>query len=521
MNKRKVKKPVCLIILDGWGLSDKKNGNAIHLAKTSNMDKYYKIYPNTKLDASGEAVGLPDCQMGNSEVGHLNIGAGRVVYQEYTRINKAIEDGSFFKNELFDKAIEKANENNGSLHLMGLVSDGGVHSHINHLEALIKLAKEKNVKNLYIHAFLDGRDVPPRSAIPYLKEVNDILKENDNIGELATVSGRYYAMDRDNRWDRTKKAYDDLVYRQGEEFESAEQLVENSYNNDTDDEFVIPAKVKVKDSEKAKVKDGDSIIFFNFRPDRARQLTRAFISGDFDKFDRGENPPEVFFICMTQYDKTFDAPIAFPPNKIKNTLGEVLAAHSLRQLRIAETEKYAHVTFFFNGGVEKPNEGEDRILIPSPKVATYNLKPEMSAYEVTDTVIKEIEKRLYDVIILNYANPDMVGHTGFLDAAVKAVEAVDQCLGRVVDKILEAGGIALVTADHGNAEEMYDFKNECTITKHTTSLVPFILTDENLKGFKKREKKCMLCDIAPTILDLLNIDKPGEMTGKSLIPDNY
>ncbi len=516
MIKRQLKKPVCLIILDGWGLSENKEGNAIYLAETPNMDRYFKIYPNTKLNASGEAVGLPDCQMGNSEVGHLNIGAGRIVYQEYTRINKAIEDKSFFKNKLFDEAIGKANKNSGSLHLMGLVSDGGVHSHLSHLEALIKLAKDKNIKNLYIHAFLDGRDVPPRSAIPYLKEVNNILKENENIGEIATVSGRYYAMDRDNRWDRTKKAYDALAHRQAAEFESAEELVQNSYNNDIDDEFVIPANVKVKNSEKAKIKDGDSIIFFNFRPDRARQLTRAFIGRDFDKFDRGKKPPKVFFVCMTQYNKTFDAPIAFPPNKIKNTLGEVLAAHSLRQLRIAETEKYAHVTFFFNGGVEKPNEGEDRILISSPKIATYNLKPEMSAYEVTDTVIKEIGKNFYDVIILNYANPDMVGHTGFLDAAVSAVEAVDQCVGKVVDKLLDIGGIALITADHGNAEEMYDFEKECTITKHTTSLVPFILTDEKLKSFRQKEKEFKLCDIAPTILDLINIEKPKEMTGSSI-----
>ncbi len=523
MVKKEVKKPVCLIILDGWGLSEKKQGNAINLGKTPNIDSYYDIYPNTRLKASGEAVGLPEGQMGNSEVGHLNIGSGRVVYQEYTRINKAIEEGTFLKNKVLNQAVKETNKNNSSLHLMGLVSDGGVHSHLNHLKALIELAEKGGVKNLYIHAFLDGRDVPPRSAVTYLEELNKFLSAHGNVGEIATVSGRYYAMDRDNRWDRTKKAYDVLVYRNGEEFESAEKLVEASYENDIDDEFVIPGKVKVSDDEKAKIKDGDSIIFFNFRPDRARQLTRAFISKDFDKFDRGERPPTVFFVCMTQYDKNFDAPIAFPPKKIANTLGEVLALHSLRQLRIAETEKYAHVTFFFNGGVEKPNEGEDRILIPSPKVATYNLKPEMSAYEVTDTVVKEIDERLYDVIILNYANPDMVGHTGFLDAAIAAVEVVDQCVGRVVDKINEIGGVALITADHGNAEEMVNFKGGGTITKHSISMVPFIVTDDKIENLRKMNKgrQCMLCDIAPTILDFLNIWKPKEMTGISLLPEDY
>jgi len=517
--KKAIKKPVCLIILDGWGVSCERKGNAIYMAHTPNMDSYTRIYPHTELEASGEAVGLPEGQMGNSEVGHLNIGAGRIVYQEYTRINKSIESGQFYENELFLKAIANANRG-GSLHLMGLVSDGGVHSHINHLKALIKLAAGKEVKKLYVHAFLDGRDVPPRSAIPYLKEVEDFLKQN-GPGQIATVSGRYYAMDRDNRWDRTKKAYDNLAYRNSEQFDSPQELVQNSYEQGRDDEFVIPAKVKVNDQDAARIKSGDSVIFFNFRPDRARQITRAFISKSFDKFDRGSSPPRVFFVCMTQYDKNFNVPVAYPPQKINDTLGQVLANHNLRQLRIAETEKYAHVTFFFNGGVEKPEKGEDRVLIPSPKVATYEMKPEMSAYQVTDTLIKKIDERFYDVIIANYANPDMVGHTGFLDAAIKAVETVDSCVGRVVERINQVGGLALITADHGNAEQMVDPDTGGTVTKHTTSKVPFILCDAH-KNIRKNERKHMLCDIAPTILELLNIEKPEQMTGHSLLEgDKY
>ena len=513
MTKKIIKKPVCLIILDGWGTGCEGEGNAICLGNTPNMDSYSQIYPYTELEASGEAVGLPQGQMGNSEVGHLNIGAGRIIYQEYTRINKSIQDNSFYENELFLKAIDNCSKGS-SLHLMGLVSDGGVHSHINHLKALIRLAGIKDVEKLYVHAFLDGRDVPPRSAIPHLKELDSFLKEN-GPGQIATVSGRYYAMDRDNRWERTKKAYDCLVHRDAQEFGSPQDLVEKSYEHGKDDEFVVPAKVKVTDEEGARIKSGDSIIFFNFRPDRARQITRAFVNDFFDHFDRGPNPPKVFFVCMTRYDKNFNAPIAFPPQKIKNTLGQVLANHNLRQLRIAETEKYAHVTFFFNGGVEKPEKGEDRILIPSPKVATYDLKPEMSAYEVTETLVKKIDERFYDVIIVNYANPDMVAHTGFLDAAIEAVETVDKCVARVVDKINQVGGIAIISADHGNAEEMVDSETGGTVTKHSISKVPFILCDKK-KRIRKNGQEHTLRDIAPTILDLLDIDKPEQMTGCSL-----
>ena len=514
-HRAKTIKPICLIILDGWGLSAQIEGNAIRLAKTPHMDNYFNIYPNTRLDASGEAVGLPEGQMGNSEVGHLNIGAGRVVYQELTRINKEIKNGAFFKNKVLTGAIENVKKNNNSLHLMGLVSDGGVHSHIEHLKALINLAKDSKIKNLFIHAFLDGRDVPPRSAIPYLKEIDYYLKKK-GIGEISSVSGRYYSMDRDNRWDRVKKSYDTLVYRIGEKFKTAAEVVESSYSNNVDDEFVIPSIVESKDEEKAKIKSGDSIIFFNFRSDRARQITRAFINKSFDKFDRGEIPLKVHFVCMTQYDKEYNTPVAFPPVEIKNTLGEVISNNSLKQLRIAETEKYAHVTFFFNGGIEKPFEGEDRILIPSPKVATYDLKPEMSAFEVTDTVIDKIRLNKYDVIILNYANPDMVGHTGHIDAAIKAVETVDRCVGRVVEELNKNGGVALITADHGNAEEMINCISRKVITAHSTSSVPFVACRTEIK-LKDENNNFKLSDIAPTILDFLKINKPKEMTGESLI----
>ncbi len=509
------KKPICLILLDGWGISDNKKGNAIALASTPNMDKYYNIYPNTRLDPAGKAVGLPDGQMGNSEVGHLNIGAGRIVYQDLTRISREIRDGSFFKNKVLNAAMENAKEKNTSLHLVGLVSDGGVHSHIEHLKALVDLARKKKVKNLYIHAFLDGRDVPPRSAAPFLDSLDNYLKKS-GIGEIASVSGRYYGMDRDNRWPRVKKSYDVMVHRTGERFGTAAEVVENSYKNNTDDEFVIPVPIAIKDDRVGKIKHGDSVIFFNFRPDRARQLTRSFIIKGFDRFDRGKNPPEVYFTCMTGYDKKFNVPVAFESDDIKNTLGEIVSSNKLRQLRIAETEKYAHVTFFLNGGVEKPYPGEDRILIPSPKIATYDLKPEMSAYEVTDTVISKIKEQIYDLMIINYANTDMVGHTGFLKAAVKAVETVDRCLGKVIDEINRAGGLAIITADHGNVEEMICEVNKITITAHSTFHVPFIICDRNIK-IKEECKVYGLSDIAPTILKLMGIEKPGEMTGKAII----
>jgi len=513
--KKNIKKPVCLIILDGWGQSRKKNGNAIALAKTPNMDDYKEMFPSTSLEASGVSVGLPEGQMGNSEVGHLNIGAGRVVYQELTRISKEIDNGDFFKNTVLNSAMDNVNSGTGSLHLMGLVSDGGVHSHITHLKALIDLAIQKKVKNIYIHAFLDGRDVPPRSAAPYLKDLDKYLK-NKSTGEIATVSGRYYSMDRDNRWARTRKAYDALVCRKGKKFDSAAKLVQKSYEDDINDEFVVPALVRIKDEKKGRIRTGDTVIFFNFRPDRTRQLTRAFIEPGFSKFDRGKKPPEVYFVSMTQYDKKFNCKVAFPPQVINNTLGEIVSANGLRQLRIAETEKYAHVTFFFNGGVEKPYPGEDRILVPSPDVATYNLKPEMSAFEVTDRVIGLIKNGKYDLIILNYANPDMVGHTGFLDSAIEAVETVDSCVGRVVPEINKAGGIAIITADHGNVEEMVCPVNNGAVTAHSTSPVPFIVCS---KGFRinKNTKPYKLSDIAPTVLKLLGLEIPSEMTGKPIV----
>ncbi len=508
-------KPICLIILDGWGLSDRTDGNAVRLARTPNMDMYNKLYPKVELKASGEAVGLPEGQMGNSEVGHLNIGAGRIVLQELTRINKEIKSGAFFKNKVLIKAIENVKKNNSSLHMMGLISDGGVHSHIRHLEALIDLAKSNSIKALFIHAFLDGRDVPPRSAIPYLEEVEDYLRRK-GIGKIASVSGRYYSMDRDNRWDRSKKSYVNLVYRSGKEFKTAVDVVRASYEANVDDEFVIPSTVKIMDEEKAGIKSGDSVIFFNFRPDRARQITRAFINRRFNEFDRGKNPPEVYFVCMTQYDEKFKVPIAFLPQKIKNTLGEVISNNGLKQLRIAETEKYAHVTFFLNGGIEEPFKGEDRILVPSPKIATYDLKPEMSAFEVTDAVVDEIKSGKYDVIILNYANPDMVGHTGSIKAAIKAVETVDRCAARVIEELKKTGGLALITADHGNVEEMLSADGKKVITAHSVSPVPFIICDSGIK-LKGSRSNFKLSNIAPTVLELLDIDKPDEMTGESLL----
>jgi len=514
--RNKIKRPVCLIIMDGWGLSEESIGNAVKIAKTPNVDNFYKIYPHVKLKPSGEAVGLPEGQMGNSEVGHLNIGAGRVVYQEFTRISKEIEKGSFFKNKVLLNAINAVKKENKSLHIIGLVSDGGVHSHISHLKALIDMAAENKVKNLFIHPFLDGRDVPPRSAIPYLNEVDDYMKEK-GTGQIATVSGRYYSMDRDNRWDRTKKSYDALVYREGKRFEKAADVVESSYRDGVDDEFLLPAIVSCEDEDKARIRTGDSVIFFNFRPDRARQITRAFITGnEFDKFDRGDNPPKVNFVSMTQYDKEYEIPVAFKPAKIVNTLGEVLSNNKMKQLRIAETEKYAHVTFFFNGGIEKPYDGEDRVLIPSPKVATYDLKPEMSAYGIKEEVISRIRSKKYDAIILNFANPDMVGHTGVLEAAVKAVETVDECVGIVNRELIENGGLAIITADHGNVEKMINVKTMEPITAHSTSPVPFIVCDTEIK-LKKDTGDFKLSDIAPTILELLGIEKPAEMTGESII----
>ena len=506
------KRPVVLMILDGLGITDKVDGNAVMAAKKPNYDEYIKKYPYTELNASGLDVGLPKGQMGNSEVGHLNIGAGRIIYQELTRITKAIEDGEFFHNEALNYAVDMAIKNNSSLHLLGLLSDGGVHSHIDHVKALFKLAKDKGLSKVYLHAFMDGRDTPPTSGKDFVVEIEDYLKEINN-GHIATLSGRYYAMDRDNRWERIKLAYDAMVNGKGESANSAVEAMEKSYNDNKTDEFVLPTVILDDGKPTATIKNGDSVIFFNFRPDRAREMTRALNDEVFNGFERERL--NLNFVTMTQYDKTIEnVKIAYLPQSYKNTLGEYVSGLGKKQLRMAETEKYAHVTFFFNGGVEASNPGEDRVMIPSPKVATYDLKPEMSAYELTDELIKRIESDVYDLIIVNYANPDMVGHTGVFEAAVKAVETVDECMGRVVEKVLAKGGSVFVTADHGNAEQMIDYSTGKPMTAHTTDPVPFIHVSENAKGLRSGGK---LSDIAPTLLDEMDIEKPEEMTGVSLI----
>jgi 2,3-bisphosphoglycerate-independent phosphoglycerate mutase len=516
-----------LMILDGFGLvkPDSKGasrtpedikGNAICRANIPNYNRLWATYPATTLEASGVRVGLPEGQMGNSEVGHLNLGAGRVVYQELTRISKAIAEGDFFTNQELLKIINQVKEQKTALHLMGLLSDGGVHSHIGHLLALLKLAKENGLtRRVYIHAFLDGRDVPPANALEYIHQLEEFLADL-GVGEIATVIGRYWAMDRDKRWERVAKAYQAMAAGKGLKAPLPQVAVEQAYDLRVTDEFVEPTVIVDKEGNPlAAIKPGDGIIFFNFRADRARQLTRAFVDEDFAGFDRPGGYLPVHFCCLTQYDLTINAPVAFPPQNLTNTLGQVLSRAGKRQLRIAETEKYAHVTFFFNGGVEEPEEGEDRILIPSPKVATYNMKPEMSAPEVTQRVLEELKLQLYDVIILNYANPDMVGHTGDLEAAIKAVEVVDDCLGQVVDEVIRTGGHVLLTADHGNAEEMLDEEDK-PLTAHTSNLVPFILISEKYRGAKLARGKS-LEDVAPTILDILGMAKPPEMTGTSLI----
>jgi 2,3-bisphosphoglycerate-independent phosphoglycerate mutase len=501
--------------MDGWADGPASAGNAISLAKTPNFDAFLNAYPHTELGASGLDVGLPAGQMGNSEVGHLNIGAGRIIYQDLTRVSQAIKDGSFFRNPVILDAMRTAAGNGRRLHLMGLLSDGGVHSHATHLYALVEMAKQNGVKDVYIHAFLDGRDVPPDSGLKSVEKLDDRLKEI-GLGRIATVSGRYYAMDRDQRWERTKLAWDAIVEGHGETAASGAEAVQDSYDAEIFDEFVKPAVVvdDLFDEGKPLVRDSDAVVFFNFRPDRARQLTRAFIVPDFKGFDRGPKSPAVYFATMTEYDKKFPSPIAFPQEEIKNTLAEVLSANGLKQLHTAETEKYAHVTFFFNGGLEAAVPGEDRVLIPSPKVATYDLKPEMSAREVTDSVVAEIATDKYDVVIMNYANADMVGHTAIKTAVVKAVETVDECLGKVVEAVLAKGGAVLITADHGNADKIAEPGTDLPFTAHTTNPVPFILVSEKNK---KLRGGGILADIAPTMLDLLGLPKPPEMTGKSLI----
>lgn len=506
------KTPVMLIVLDGWGIGKEYEGNAVYLANTPNFDRLMENFPNTQLKASGLAVGLPEGQMGNSEVGHLNIGAGRIVYQELTKISKSIEDGAFFEKEEFLKAIENAKKNNSKLHLMGLVSDGGVHSHNTHLYALLELCAKENFKDVYIHAFLDGRDVPPTIGKQHITELQQKIEEI-GVGKIATVIGRYYAMDRDRRWDRTKLAYEAMVLGRGKTDTCPIEAVAKSYKEGINDEFIVPTVIVEEGEPVATIDSGDSIIFFNFRPDRARQITRAIVDEEFTGFER-KKKVDTFFVTMTEYDKTIEnVHVAFKTEIPTNTLGEYVSNLGLNQLRIAETEKYAHVTFFLNGGREVPFENEDRILIPSPKVATYDLKPEMSAIEVKEEVLKRLNMDKYDLIILNFANPDMVGHTGKLEAAIKAVETVDACLGEIVDLLLEKGGKAIVTADHGNAEMMIDEKDNSPVTSHTTNKVPLILVGE--EGVKLREG--ILADIAPTLLDIMGVVKPKEMTGETLI----
>lgn len=507
------KKPVMLMILDGFGIAEKSEGNAVALANKPNFDRLLKEYPNTQLQASGMAVGLPEGQMGNSEVGHLNIGAGRIVYQELTRITKAIEDGDFFENEALMKAMKNAKENNASLHLMGLLSDGGVHSHIEHLKGLLEFAKKEGLQKVYVHAFMDGRDVPPSSGKDFIIKAEEMMKEV-GVGQIATVSGRYYAMDRDNRWERVQLAYNAIVLGEGEKASSAVEAIDNSYHDEKTDEFVLPCVIEEDGHPTATIKNGDSVVFFNFRPDRARELTRAINDKEFAGFNR--ETLDLTFVTMTQYDKTLErVNIAFKPQTLVNTLGEYVSSKGLEQLRIAETEKYAHVTFFFNGGVEKENPGEERKVIPSPKVATYDLKPEMSAYEVTDELLNRLDQDKYDMIILNFANPDMVGHTGVVQAAVKAVEAVDECLGKIVDKVLEKDGTVFITADHGNAETEIDFSTGNPFTAHTTNPVPFVWVSNNIDGRTLKSGK--LADIAPTMLNVMNLEVPEEMTGECLI----
>ena len=507
------KKPTVLMILDGYGLDEKVAGNAVKEAATPVMDKLMESCPFVQGKASGMAVGLPDGQMGNSEVGHLNMGAGRIVYQDLTKITKAIADGEFFENAELLRACTNAKAKGTSLHLMGLLSDGGVHSHIEHLYGLLELAKQQGVAKVYVHCFLDGRDTPPESGKGYVQALSDKMKEL-GIGEIATVMGRYYAMDRDNRWERVEQAYNAMVKGQGQKADSGVNAVEASYRAGKSDEFVLPAVVMNGDQPVATIQDDDSVIFFNFRPDRAREITRTFCVDQFDGFDRGSRIKTVF-VCFTDYDVTIDnKTVAFPKVEITHTFGEFLASHHMTQARIAETEKYAHVTFFFNGGVEEPNLGEDRILVKSPKVATYDLQPEMSAYEVCDKLVEAIKADKYDMIIINFANPDMVGHTGIEPAVIKAIEAVDKCVGKAVDAVKEVNGQMFICADHGNAEKLIDEQTGEPFTAHTTNPVPFILV--NKAGYALREGGC-LADIAPTLIDMMGMTQPKEMTGKSLL----
>ena len=507
------KKLTMLMILDGFGMNEKEEGNAVKIAQIPALTEILTKNPNTMIHTSGLEVGLPEGQMGNSEVGHTNIGAGRIVYQDLAKITKSIEDGDFFSKPEFVKAIENCKANNSKLHIMGLLSDGGVHSHNRHLYGLLELAKRKDFEDVYVHCFMDGRDTPPASGEGYLIKLEEKLKEK-GVGQIASLSGRFYAMDRDKRWERVSQAYDALVHGEGEKALDAVAAIEESYQKEIFDEFVKPTVITNKAGEPlAKIENGDSVIFFNFRPDRAREITRSIVDKEFDGFETEKL--DTYFVCMTPYDETMpNVEVAFRKEEIRNTFGEYISKKGLKQLRIAETEKYAHVTFFFNGGEEKQYEGEDRILVPSPKVETYDLKPEMSAYEVTDKVIEAIKSEKYDSIILNYANPDMVGHTGSIDAAVKALETINDCVARVVAAVKEVEGVLLITADHGNAEQMIDYKTGEPHTAHTTNPVPLAII--GLPGNKK-VKEGRLADLAPTMLDIMGLEKPDEMTGESLI----
>jgi len=509
------RKPTVLMILDGFGLNEKHEANSVYQAKTPNIDKLMQDYPFVKGYASGMAVGLPDGQMGNSEVGHLNMGAGRIVYQELTRITKSIQDGDFFENPAMLQAIGNCKEKGSTLHLYGLLSDGGVHSHNTHLYALLELAKKNGLEDVCVHCFLDGRDTPPTSGQGFVAELEEKMAEI-GVGKVASIEGRYYAMDRDTNWDRVEKAYAALVYGEGNSADSAAQAMEESYAAGVTDEFVIPVVIMEDGKPVGTIKENDSVIFYNFRPDRAREITRAFCDPDFTGFERRGGYFPLTYVCFSDYDPTIpNKLVAFHKVEITNTFGQFLADHGLKQLRLAETEKYAHVTFFFNGGVEVPNKNEDRILVKSPGVATYDLQPEMSAPEVCDKLVAAIKGQEYDVIIVNFANPDMVGHTGVQEAAIKAVEAVDTCIGRVLEALLEVGGQMFLCADHGNCEQMIDYETGEPFTAHTTNPVPFILINYD-EGYTLREGGC-LADIAPTLIQMMGMEQPAEMTGKSLL----
>ncbi|NLK28367.1 MAG: 2,3-bisphosphoglycerate-independent phosphoglycerate mutase [Clostridiales bacterium] len=508
------KKPTVLMILDGYGLNEKQEANAIAKAKTPVMDRLMAEYPFARGNASGLAVGLPEGQMGNSEVGHINMGAGRIVYQELTRITKEIEDGTFFQNAALMAAIDNCKRNNSDLHLYGLLSDGGVHSHNTHLYGLLKMAKKEGLTNVYVHVFLDGRDTAPTSGKGFVEELDEQMRII-GVGKIASVMGRYYAMDRDNRWDRVEKAYRAMVYAEGNKADNAVNALQDSYDAEVYDEFVIPTVIYEDGKPVATIKENDSIIFFNFRPDRAREITRVFCDDAFTGFSR-EKRMALTYVCFTEYDITIPNKIvAFHKVSIDNTFGQFLAKHHKTQLRLAETEKYAHVTFFFNAGIEVPNEGEDRILVNSPKVATYDQQPEMSAYQVADELVKAIKSLKYDVIVVNFANPDMVGHTGVENAAIKAIETVDECVGKAVEALLSVNGQMFICADHGNAEQLLDYETGDPFTAHTTNQVPFILVNYD-KNYALKDGGC-LADIIPTLIEMMGLVKPDEMTGNSLL----